>query len=72
MARPPYWQIIEETVTDFGGEAKYTQIIDSIKSKYDNVNEDTIRAQTIACTVNHPSRIHYPENKKETNCQLAG
>jgi hypothetical protein len=31
---------------------------------YPGTNTATIQAQTVVCTVNHASRIHYPENKK--------
>lgn len=64
MDRPAVWQLIKESVQSLGGRASYLQIIDWIHSKYPDVNENTIRAQIIICTVNAPSRIHYPENKK--------
>ena len=37
---------------------------DYIKNKHGDVNESTVTCQIIECTVNHPSRIHYPQNKK--------
>lgn len=65
MSKRPYvWEMVKETVEDLGGNATYSQIKDNIKQKYGDVNENTITAQTIVCTVNHNSRIHYPENKK--------
>ena len=60
----PVRQMIKDAVSELGGTATYRQIIDWIKSKHGNVNEKTIRAQTIACSVNQPSRIWYPENSK--------
>jgi len=42
----------------------YVQIKEYIRSKYRDVNEATINAQILICTVNQPSRIHYPENQK--------
>ena len=63
-ARPYVWQMIKEAVENLGGHASYSQIKEYIKSKYGDVNESTINAQIIVCTVNQPSRIHYPENKK--------
>jgi hypothetical protein len=56
--------MIEDAVENLGGKAKYSDIKDYIKNTYGNVNENTINCQIIVCTVNHPSRIHYPENKK--------
>lgn len=52
------------SVENLGGRATYKDIINYIKEKYGDVNEKTIKAQIIICTVNHPSRIHFPENKK--------
>ncbi len=57
------WQMIKESVDSLGGNATYSQIKEYIRKKYGDVNESTITAQTVVCTVNHTSRIHYPENK---------
>jgi hypothetical protein len=62
--KPFVWQMIKEAVEILGGQATYSEIKGYIKNKYGEVNESTITAQTIVCTVNHTSRIHYPENKK--------
>ena len=64
MHRPAVWQLIIEAIQSLGGRASYIQIIDWIHAKFPDVNDKTIRAQIIICTVNAPSRIHYPENKK--------
>jgi len=37
---------------------------DWILQRWPETNRNTIGAQTIVCTVNHASRLHYPENKK--------
>src|SRR5205807_4502573 len=37
---------------------------DWILERYPGTNTLTIQAQIIVCTVNHASRIHYPENRK--------
>ena len=39
---------------------------DFIKKKYadENVNESTIGAQVIACSINHPSAHHYPNTQR--------
>ena len=66
MNKKPYvWQMIKEAVENLGGKATYSEIKDYIRNKYGEVNEGTINCQIIVCTVNHPSRIHYSENKKQ-------
>lgn len=65
MSNKPYvWQMIKEAVEALGGKTSYSDIKDYIRKKYGELNERTINSQIIVCTVNHPSRIHYPENKK--------
>jgi hypothetical protein len=58
--------MIREAMNDLysGDRVGYRQIKDWITNKYGDVNENTMNAQIIVCTVNHPSRVHYPENKK--------
>ncbi len=56
--------MIKESIQKLGGHATYGQIIDFINSAWSDVNKNTILAQIAVCTVNHPSRIHYPENSK--------
>lgn len=63
MSRPPVWQMIKEAIEALGGKATYGEIRDYIKAKFGDVNKSTITCQTIICSVNHPSRVHYPENK---------
>jgi hypothetical protein len=55
-------------VINLGGKTTYAQIRDFIRGKYGDVNESTITCQTIVCSVNHPSRIHYPENQRPRKC----
>lgn len=62
--KPPVRQMIKEAVENLGGKASYSEIKDYIWKKYGDVNESTINCQIIACTVNHPSRIHYLGNQK--------
>lgn len=57
-------QMIKEAVDNLNGCATYSEIKEYISKKWDDVNEGTINAPIIALTVNHPSRIHYSENKK--------
>jgi RecB family endonuclease NucS len=60
--------MIKEAINSLGGKATYGEIRNFIKGKYGEVNDSTITCQTIVCSVNHPSRIHYPENKKPRAC----
>jgi len=62
--KPYVWQMIKEAVESLGGKATYSEIKGYIKNKYVDVNESTINCQIIVCTVNNPSRIHFPMNKK--------
>ncbi len=65
MNNKPYvWEMIKEAVECLGGKTSYSEIKDYIRGNYGEVNESTINCQIIVCTVNHPSRIHFPENKK--------
>ncbi|NFA42580.1 DUF91 domain-containing protein [Clostridium botulinum] len=65
MSEKPYvWQMIKEAMDNIGDKASYSDIKKYIHSKYGDVNDSTITCQIIVCTVNHPSRIHYPENNK--------
>lgn len=64
MDRPYVWQMIKEAVDSLKGRATYPEIKKYINDKWEDVNESTINAQIVVLTVNSPSRIHYPENKK--------
>jgi hypothetical protein len=64
MERPYIWQMISEAILALNGRATYSEIKNYINSKWDDVKDATINAQITVLTVNQPSRIHYPENKK--------
>lgn len=65
MADRPYiWQMIREAIHALDGKAAYREIKEYVWQKYGDVNENTLNAQIIVCTVNHDSRVHYPENEK--------
>ncbi|MDD2367199.1 MAG: hypothetical protein PHN84_13640 [Desulfuromonadaceae bacterium] len=68
MSRPYVWQMIKEAIEALDGKATYAEIRDYIRTKFGDVNKSTITCQTIVCSVNHPSRVHYPENKKPRAC----
>ena len=61
----PVWQMIEEAVNKLG-EITAKDVKDYIRKNYteDNVNELTINAQVIACSVNHSSAHHYPNSHR--------
>lgn len=64
MTRPYVWQMIKEAVEKLNGKASYAEIKDYINNKWGEVNSQTVIDQIQVLTVNHKSRIHYPENHK--------
>ncbi|MBD81169.1 MAG: hypothetical protein CL840_19785 [Crocinitomicaceae bacterium] len=64
IERPYVWRMIKDAINFLDGRATNQQIKDYISSHWDNVNNETISAQIIVLSVNHESRIHYPENEK--------
>jgi hypothetical protein len=67
-ARPPIWQLVKEVMEHASGEMGYPAIKQRLWERYPDLNSATITCQIIICTVNAPSRIHYPENKKPRIC----
>ena len=66
--KPPVWKMVKEAVESLGGRASHQDIINYIQNKYGPVNESTIRCQITICTVNKPSRVNFPQNKKPRKC----
>lgn len=64
QSRPFVWQMIREAVDALGGSTTNVAVRDWILERYPGTNTSTIQAQIIVCTVNHASRVHYPENQK--------
>jgi len=56
--------MIRDAMEALGGKSTNVAVKDWILKRYPGTNHSTIQCQVIACTVNHPSRIHYPEAKK--------
>jgi hypothetical protein len=56
--------MVKEAVEHLGGTGSYADIKREIVSRYGEVNDSTMTCQIIICSVNHRSRVHYPENKK--------
>lgn len=61
---PPVWKMIRDAVHALGGKTTNTAVRDWILEHYPDTHRGTIGCQTIICTVNHPSRVHYQQNKK--------
>lgn len=61
----PVWQMVKEAAEKMG-EVTARDVKDYIRKNYakDNVNELTINAQVIACSVNHPSAHHYSDSQR--------
>jgi len=56
--------MVKEAVEALGGTTTNIAVRDWILKKYPGTNPTTIGCQIIVATVNHASRIHYPENQK--------
>jgi len=56
--------MIREAIEALGGKTTNVAIRDWIQEHYPDTNKNTIQCQIIVCTVNHFSRVHYPEGKK--------
>lgn len=66
--KPPVWMMVREAVEALGGHTTNVAVRDWILHKYPGTNKSTISCQIIICTVNHDSRVHYPENRKTRKC----
>ncbi|WP_175762456.1 DUF7669 domain-containing protein [Burkholderia anthina] len=63
--KPPVWQMVKEAVQQMDGECTYPAIEAKIRSMFGNdINDSSMTCSIISGAVNHPSRIHYNENKK--------
>jgi hypothetical protein len=57
--------MVKEAVQQLGGECSYPAIKAKIRAAYgEGVNDSSVTCSIISGSVNHPSRIHYNENKK--------
>ena len=52
----------------FNREVTYSELKQFVWEQYPDANNSTLTCQIIICSVNHPSRVHYPENKKPRVC----
>jgi len=68
MSRPPIWQLIRDAMQYFNREVTYSELKQHLWAQYPGLNNSTLTCQIIICSVNHLSRVHYPENKKPRLC----
>lgn len=66
--RPYVWQMVRDAVEALGTPTTNLAVRDWILKRYPDTNKSTIQCQIINCTVNHASRVHYPENGKPRIC----
>ena len=62
--RPPIWQLVREAIQHFNREVSYSELKQFVWGQHPDIKNSTLTCQIIICSVNHPSRVHYPENKK--------
>lgn len=60
----PVWRRIRKAIEALGGNTSNVDVVNWIQKRYRGTNVNSIRAEIIVCTVNHDSRIHYPQNRK--------
>ena len=61
---PPVWQMIREAVDALGGDTTNVAVRDWVEQHYPGTNRSTINCQTIVCSVNDDSRVHFSCNQK--------
>lgn len=64
MKRPYVLEMIKEAVDNLNGEVSYKDIKKYIDRKWKDVNPQTLTDQLQVLSVNHKSRINYPQNQK--------
>ncbi len=63
-AKPLVRQMVHEAMESMGGKATNMAVRDWILEHHPSTSPNSIQSQIIVCTVNHESRVHYPENQK--------
>ena len=61
-------EMMRQAVEALGSPTTNVAVRDWIEERYPGTNRGTIQAQRIVCTVNQPSRVHYPENRRPRLC----
>jgi hypothetical protein len=65
---PPVRQMVRETVEALGSPTTNVAVREWVEAQYPGTNRGTIQCQITICTVNQPSRIHYPEGRWARDC----
>ncbi|MFO7948121.1 MAG: hypothetical protein R6V19_15050 [Armatimonadota bacterium] len=68
LTNPPVREMLWEAIEELGSPTTNVAVRDWIEAHYPGTNRDTIDATRTICTVNQPSRIHYPENSRPRDC----
>ncbi|MDH4201374.1 MAG: endonuclease NucS [Phycisphaerae bacterium] len=58
------WEMVKQAADELGDSFTNKSVKNWILKRHPQTNANTINCQIIVCTVNHDSRIHYPQNKK--------
>jgi hypothetical protein len=66
--RPTVKEMVREAVQQIGSPTTNAAIRQYIDKKYGEVNSGTLNCQITICSVNSPSRVHYPENQSPRRC----
>jgi hypothetical protein len=61
-------EAVEQAVKEQSGPVSHSTVRDLVRRKYGEVNANTLAAQLSNCSVNSPSRVHYPESNKPRIC----
>lgn len=65
MSRRPYiWQMVRQAIEALAGEVTRSEMIEYVTSRYPGAKESSVSTHIITCTVNAPSRIHDPRNRR--------
>ncbi len=62
--RRPVWKMVREAAKGLAGKAAHVEIRDWVVRHYPGTNPRTVQCQIVSCTVNNPSRVNWPQNKK--------
>ncbi|MCY0389914.1 endonuclease NucS [Robbsia sp. Bb-Pol-6] len=68
--KTPIWEMLKSVMEKADGEMTYPAIKQALREQYPDAtpNSATVNCQIIICSVNAPSRVHYPENRKPRTC----
>ena len=62
FAPPPVRQMLREAVEALGSPTTNVAVRDWVEARYPGTNRVTIQCHITICTVNQPSRVHYPQH----------